>query len=993
MLKRIIFASFLAVAMFSITVAQDGGNSVAQRSSVTITAAAFGDRIRITAPASVVGMHVQVFASSGEKVLDHETKSGNVFDWQLPSGQRLPAGRYLCVVSVKSISGRHTQRLGSVNVNDNALSVEPVDSTQLSAPQAQALGPMEENSWAVLEGNENQTPTVIAHDGTDGQLTRGRGALTFRLGDFFSDNDKEQMRLTEEGNLGIGTTKPETKLDVAGAIRAREGFAFSDGSKLNVNEKGSLQLTNPDGSVVPNAAGSGTQNRVTKWTETGGAGTLGDSAISEINGNVGIGTTTPGGQLHIFGTATQDIFAGMGPNLATGPALNFGYAGSSFGRGVGFFNVRPDAAAIAPNPSLRFITVNQERMIVTNTGNVGIGTSNPTAKLDVTGIINASNYNLAGSRILSTGGSSSGLNTFLGIGAGSSISPLADSNSFFGNGAGQSTSTAGGNSFFGKNAGQANKTGGENSFFGSRAGETNTTGNNNSFFGVGAGDSNTTACCNSFFGRAAGAGNTTGTQNSFFGMQAGLANQTGINNSFFGFEAGTSGTSSGVQNSFFGSMAGRANVGANNSFFGFESGAVNRGSFNSFFGSGSGAGNTDGENNSFFGLNSGRANTTGNQNSFFGRQSGRNTTTGNDNTFVGFEAGVANVTGNNNTIVGRKAGLNATTGSDNTFIGSFAGGSNNTGSNNTTIGAQADVFSGAVLTNATAIGYRALVAQSNSIVLGGVPGANGVTDRIKVGIGTTNPSSTLHMVSDSGEILMGDLGVCVSTAISFNRPINCGSLALGGSETFTVLNGPSRLHFNVAGDTKMFINQDGEVGIGTSSPNDELEVAGRIRVSLLGNAGSNVLCHNVSNQISSCSSSIRYKSNINNFSAGLDLIRRLRPVSFNWKVGNKADMGLVAEEVNEVEPLLTTFNDKGEIEGVKYDRVGVVLVNAVNEQQTQIEGQQIQIGEQQQRNAALQIQLAEQSELIKWQQAQLDALTSVICAQNPAAQPCRAKAN
>lgn len=65
----------------------------------------------------------------------------------------------------------------------------------------------------------------------------------------------------------------------------------------------------------------------------------------------------------------------------------------------------------------------------------------------------------------------------------------------------------------------------------------------------------------------------------------------------------------------------------------------------------------------------------------------------------------------------------------------------------------------------------------------------------------------------------------------------------------------------------------------------------------------------------------------------LTLISRLRPVSFNWKQGGMADLGLIAEEVAKVEPLLVTHNDKDQIEGVKYDRVAVVLLNAVKEQQ------------------------------------------------------------
>src|SRR5439155_18157746 len=118
---------------------------------------------------------------------------------------------------------------------------------------------------------------------------------------------------------------------------------------------------------------------------------------SESNGGVVMGTNGQPGSLQIFGTATADVFAGMGPDLVNGPALNFGYAGSSFGRGAGFFNVRPDSSAVAPNPSLRFATGNVQRMIITNVGNVGIGTVSPTARLDVAGAVNTSSqYNIGG---------------------------------------------------------------------------------------------------------------------------------------------------------------------------------------------------------------------------------------------------------------------------------------------------------------------------------------------------------------------------------------------------------------------------------------------------------------------------------------------------------------------------------------------------------------------------------------------------------------------
>ena len=133
------------------------------------------------------------------------------------------------------------------------------------------------------------------------------------------------------------------------------------------------------------------------------------------------------------------------------------------------------------------------------------------------------------------------------------------------------------------------------------------------------------------------------------------------------------------------------------------------------------------------------------------------------------------------------------------------------------------------------------------------------------------------------------------------------------------------------------------VGIGTTSPSDKLEVNGVLRVDILGSAGSTQLCRNASNQISSCSSSRRFKSHIAALPTGLSLINRLRPITFDWKPNGEPDLGLVAEEVAEVEPLLVTRNDKGEVEGVKYDRLGVVLINVVKEQQAQIEVQKKEI--------------------------------------------------
>jgi hypothetical protein len=94
-------------------------------------------------------------------------------------------------------------------------------------------------------------------------------------------------------------------------------------------------------------------------------------------GNVGIGTPFPEARLHVVGNISEDTAVGIGPSPDGSPAdqsaLNVGYAGGSFGRGAGFLNIRQDTAAAPPNPSLRFLVADTERMILDNEGFLGLG--------------------------------------------------------------------------------------------------------------------------------------------------------------------------------------------------------------------------------------------------------------------------------------------------------------------------------------------------------------------------------------------------------------------------------------------------------------------------------------------------------------------------------------------------------------------------------------------------------------------------------------------
>jgi hypothetical protein len=411
-------------------------------------------------------------------------------------------------------------------------------------------------------------------------------------------------------------------------------------------------------------------------------------------------------------------------------------------------------------------------------------------------------------------------------------------------------------------------------------------------------------------------------------------------------------SASGTNNIFGGSGSGNANTsGAADAFFGFNAGNANTsGSFNSFFGSNAGAANTTAINNAFFGQGAGFKNTIGHDNTLIGNGAGVNNLDANSNTFVGSLAGQGNVGGDNNTFVGVNAGVANVGSNNNTFIGANSANSNLTGSGNTYVGTNTD---GSVLaTNATAIGQNAFAGQSNSLILGGIKGVNGALSDTAVGIGTSTPEVALHVKQTDTSSTSNATYPLLVESDTFAVGMQFRNNYLSQGHTWTVTtdgNGNQIGNFSIK-DT--FFPTTSLTLTSAGSGNSSLFIDGTIALSLA-TGGHTSVCVNgpTSGILSTCSSSLRYKKDIEGFTPGLRLLNQLHPISFRWRSDNEADLGFGAEDVAKAEPLLVTHNAKGEVEGVKYDRITAVLVNAVKEQQSQIDTQNRLINELQTRLA------------------------------------------
>jgi hypothetical protein len=305
--------------------------------------------------------------------------------------------------------------------------------------------------------------------------------------------------------------------------------------------------------------------------------------------------------------------------------------------------------------------------------------------------------------------------------------------------------------------------------------------------------------------------------------------------------------------------------------------------------------NTEGSLNTATGTSALFNNTTGSFNTANGEAALFRNTTGGSNTANGFQALGQNTIGHHNTASGYQALLGNTEGVDNTANGASALFSNTTGSNNTADGFEA--LANTTGSNNTAAGDRALALNT----AGEGNTATGVNALFSNTTGNNNTAigggALFHNTTGSVNVAVGDFAGGNLTTGDVNIDIlnpgvagESNTIRIGVTQTRTFIAGI--FGTNVSGST-VVVNSDGQLGVAASSR--------------------------------------RFKREIKPMDKASEAVFALKPVAFRYKKeidpALTSQFGLVAEEVEKVNPDLIVRDKEGKPYSVRYDQVNAMLLN------------------------------------------------------------------
>ena len=468
---------------------------------------------------------------------------------------------------------------------------------------------------------------------------------------------------------------------------------------------------------------------------------------------------------------------------------------------------------------------------------------------------------------------------------------------------------------------------------------------------------------NYFIGHQAGRNIASGLYNSIIGYQSGYTINTGNSNSFMGHKAGYT-NSSGNYNVFIGNEAGFSNNGSMNTFVGYISGRSNTtGYYNSFFGDSTGFNNTTGYDNTYIGARAGYSSTTGGFNTFIGAMTGYNNITGKYNTAIGASALNSNTTAISNTAIGYYALKSNTTGSGNTATGSYSLQSNTTGASNTATG-DFSLSQNTTAWNNTATGHSALYSNTTGKQNTAI-GKSALSYNTTANYNTATGCSALTKNTTGGSnTANGFFALYFNTIGNFNTAIGNSTLIYNTTGKQNTAAGSSALYNNTTGientafgDSALYSNTTGSyntaVGFNANVSANNLNNATAIGYNAVVNASNKIVLGNASATTVggygawTNYSDLRLKENIlYRNDLGLDFIMKLKTISFNYKndINKHRRDGLIAQDVQQtLKDLNIDFSglvvddDNDQTLNLSYGEFVMPLINAVQEQQQQIE--------------------------------------------------------
>src|SRR5215472_17539559 len=299
----------------------------------------------------------------------------------------------------------------------------------------------------------------------------------------------------------------------------------------------------------------------------------------------------------------------------------------------------------------------------------------------------------------------------------------------------------------------------------------------------------------------------------------------------------------------------------------------------------------------------------------------------NDNTALGIGALASNTIGGFNTAIGFEALSSNTTGGVNTAIGYQALWLNTTGGFNTAVGFAA-LQSNTLGASNTATGYGALTGNTTgafNVAAGMDALASNTTGNLNIALGFQAGAS---LTTGKNNIDIGNLGVAGES-----KTIRMGKQ---GTHTTTFIAGISGA--TVPTGVAVIVDTTGHLGTTTSSA--------------------------------------RFKDSIKPMDKASEAILALQPVTFRYKRELDPDgipqFGLVAEDVEKVNPDLVVRDEQGKPYTVRYDAVNAMLLNEFLKEHREVELQDRKAQQQQKELDALKAELKEQRSLIQKMSAQLE---------------------